>query len=89
MGIKVVHTEFIWLSLITEQNIIILDTWSDFSEDVYWRQAALGERDCLPVQEHQVRQRLLGGWWGTSRELSYHEPLTQSQQNERKFLNLE
>lgn len=56
---------------------------------MYWRQAALGERDCLPVQEHQVRQRLLGGWCGTSRELSYHEPLTQSQQNERKFLNLE
>lgn len=41
VGIKVVHTEFIWLSLITEQNLIILDTGSDFSGDAYCRKEYL------------------------------------------------
>lgn len=49
VGIKVVHMEFIWLSLITEQNLIILDTWSDFSRDAHYRKEVVGIPDCLPV----------------------------------------
>lgn len=46
VGIKVVHTEFIWLSLITERNLIILDTPSDLSRDAYNRKEVVGMRDC-------------------------------------------
>lgn len=59
MGIKVVHTEFIWLSLITERNLIILDTWSDLSGDAYYRKEVVGMRDCLSVQICHVKQWLL------------------------------
>lgn len=60
VGIKVVHTEFIWLSLITEQNLIILDTWSDFSRDAYCRKEVFGMCNCLSVQMCQVKQWLVG-----------------------------
>lgn len=61
VGIKVVHTEFIWLSLITEQNLIILDTRSDFSRDAYCRKEVFGMCDCLSVQMCHVKQCLLTG----------------------------
>lgn len=46
VGIKVVHTEFIWLNLITERNLIILDTPSDLSRDAYNKKEVVGTSDC-------------------------------------------
>lgn len=82
MGIKAVHTEFIWLSLITEQNLIILDTWSDFSGDAYCRKEVLGMCD-VSVQMCLVKQWLVGGGVIISRKHCYQELLIQSKQNER------
>lgn len=44
--IKVVHRDSIWLSLITEQNLIILGTCSGFSGESNWRKEIFGIHEC-------------------------------------------
>lgn len=82
VGIKVVHTEFIWLTLITEQNLIILDTWSYFSGDAYYRKEVFGMCD------RQFKHIMLsdGYLWGSiiSWKHCYQELHIESKQNGKK-----
>lgn len=94
VGIKVVRTEFIWLSLITEQNLIILDTRSDFSGDAYCRKELFDMCDCLSVQMCHIKQWLLMGTIISilkycyqelhSKKHSYRALLIQRKQSENK-----
>lgn len=94
VGIKVVHTEFIWLSLITEQNLIILDTRSDFSGDAYCRKEVFGTLIVCQCECVMLNNAYSGGpaFLGSIATKNYtqrstdQELLIQSKQSEKKGL---